>query len=548
MRYSENLFVGLEKLVKLGPPRPALAKTRLILEALESRELLSASPMLVATPVTGAVPAVVATTDSTSLVGQLQASGKLAKPTGPTMLYLNFDGWTNIPFPYSNYYYHDPSSIGRFTGSEQDIQSILYQTAEVFAPFNVEVQQISGDGVYSTAKGATTIFVGVYYGSNEVPIYFYDYPAQNLGRLDDHGFNTNPYDFAFVEQDSFGNASSRAQDLQIVAGIAKEAGFTFGLSQVRTDGLADYPSLPFNGAPFSSALPPDVMSIDSNNDFFSNTPFNVTVGPVTESGGVSAEPIIGSALFPQYRNTYITMQNSFTYLQAVLGPRPTSSQIDVVDEGVDVNSDGNQPAPNLVDPGYYQNPNTPNQSVKPLSINAASTVTGNLKRAGDYAAYQLNLVVGANWVPGDTLSVTPTGGATVNLMVYDETPNTTETSTVVASSINSAPTEMVPEAGHVYYLVVGGASGTSLNTGSFTFTIGAVKTHLLGNTFTVRDARQNVTGQVTLATVSGGQIIGTFTPNDKSKVAVPVSGNIGRPGQRHVGYPFHGVHVHQQDA
>jgi hypothetical protein len=266
-----------------------------------------------------------------------------------------------------------------------------------------------------------------------------------------------------------------------------------------------------------STDPPD------DNDFFNNTPFNVTVGPVTESGGVSPEPITGPTLFPQYRNTYITMQNSFTYLQAVLGPRPTTSQIDVVDEGVDVNSDGNQPAPNLVDPGYYQNPNTPNQSVKPLTINTASTVTGNLKRAGDYMAYQLNLV-GTNWVPGDTLSVTPTGGANVNLMVYDETPNTTETSTVVASSINSAPTEMVPEAGHIYYLVVGGTDATA---GSFTFTIGAVKTHLSGNTFTVRDARQNVTGQVTLATVSGGQITGTFTANDKSKVAVPVSGNIG---------------------
>jgi hypothetical protein len=508
MRYSENLFVGLEKLVKRGPPRPALAKTRLILEALESRELLSASPMLVATPVTGAVPAVVATTDSTSLVGQLQASGKLAKPTGPTMLYLNFDGWFNTPYSGNI----GSSDVGEFTGQEPDIQSILYQTAEVFAPFNVEVLQISGDGNYSTATGATTIFVGTFINGSRTPSQFDDYPQPATST--DHLFNTDKYDIAFVNQDIPGPTTSDVRDLQIVAAIAHEAGHTFGLSHVRTDGIADYPNNPFNGVPFSADLPPDVMSYDSNNDFFNNTTFNVT-----EANGSGTSP----SLFPQYQNTYITMQNSFTYLQAVLGARPTTSQIDVVDEGTEVIADS-QPRPlNLVDPGYYQNPNTPHQSVKPLSINTVSTVTGNLKRAGDYVAYQLNLV-GTNWVPGDTLSVTPTSGVNVNLMVYDETPFSPEASTVVASSINSAPTEMFPEAGHVFYLVVGATYATA---GSFTFTIGAVKTHLPGNTFTVRDAKQNVTGQVTLATVSGGQITGTFTPNDVSKVTVPVSGNIG---------------------
>ena len=35
----------------------------------------------------------------------------------------------------------------------------LYRTAEEFAPFNVIVQQIHGNGVYSTTAGATTIFI-----------------------------------------------------------------------------------------------------------------------------------------------------------------------------------------------------------------------------------------------------------------------------------------------------------------------------------------------------------------------------------------------------
>ena len=259
---------------------------------------------------------------------------------------------------------------------------------------------------------------------------------------------------------------------------------------------------------------PTSSSYDSNNDFFNNATFNVTEA---NSTGTSSD------LFPQYQNTYITMQNSFTYLQAVLGARPTTSQIDVIDEGVDVISDVHPRTLNLVDPGYFQNPNTPNQSVKPLTINSASTVTGNLEQWGDYTAYRLNLV-GANWVAGDTLSITPTAGESINLMVYDETAHTEVTSTVVASSINGAPLEMIPQAGHVLDLVVGGTNGSS---GSFTFTIGAVKTHLPGNTFTVRDAKQNVTGQVTLTSAVGGQISGTFTPNDTSKVAVPVYGNIG---------------------
>ena len=81
--------------------RRAPRRANLQLECLESREVPSVAPLLMAAPVNvtvHAAPAAPATTDATSLVLQLQQSGQLAKPTGPTMLYLNFDGWTNTPY------------------------------------------------------------------------------------------------------------------------------------------------------------------------------------------------------------------------------------------------------------------------------------------------------------------------------------------------------------------------------------------------------------------------------------------------------------------
>src|SRR5262245_56435493 len=73
------------------------------LEALEDRQLLSVTDM------TG--------------VAQL-----FPRHSGPTMLYLNFDGWTA----------QGVSSFQSTTGDRtRDIHEIIYRTAEIFAPFDV---------------------------------------------------------------------------------------------------------------------------------------------------------------------------------------------------------------------------------------------------------------------------------------------------------------------------------------------------------------------------------------------------------------------------
>ena len=505
MQFFKKLLAGVKKRVKSA--RSTFPRSRLTIEALEERAMLSATPLLVAQPTLAPVTAAATATDITTLAKQLQAAGKIAKPTGPTLLYLNFDGWTHTP--YSDAVNGD--NVGAFTGTVRDIQEILYQTAEVFAPFNVEVLQIKGDGVYSTARGATTVFVGVYNGSGITPGDFMDYPSPARGT--DHLPNTDPHDIAFVNQDFVSLSTSHVQDLRIVAGIAHEAGHTFGLAHVRTDGVADYPTNAFTGLTYNPDLPPEVMSYDSNDDFFNNTSFNLT-----EANGTGTN----TDLVPKFGDTIFTTQNSFTYLQTVLGARPTTSQVEVADEGINVMSDKTRTL-NLVDPGYFNAPSTQGQSVKPLAINTASKVTGTLLRAGDRLAYQLNLV-NSGWVPGDALSVTPANGSSVNLLILDETPGDTRATTVVGDAEGNTPVEITPETGHTYVLVVSGA-GTSA--GAFTLTVGAVKTHLQNNNFTVRDASNNIVGHVTLNTVSGGHINGTFTPNDSGKVSVPVTGNIG---------------------
>ena len=54
------------------------------------------------------------------------------------------------------------------------------------------------------------------------------------------------------------------------------SGFPALAAHVRTDGQADYPSNPITGITYNPDLPPDIMSYDSNNDFFSNTAYTVT--------------------------------------------------------------------------------------------------------------------------------------------------------------------------------------------------------------------------------------------------------------------------------
>jgi hypothetical protein len=484
----------------------------LTVEALEDRRLLSLafSPLLPPGNITqlpaSSTSANTTPTDMTQLAAQLQSQGLLQVPSGPTALYLNFDGWTNSGTSAGN--------VGAFPGTPQDRADILYRTAEVFAPFNVQVGELSGDGNFVNQGGATTIFVGPAKGQSFTPGQYNDYPSSNNPNGGtSHLFHTDGYNLSVVDSNLFGNTSSPQHDVGIVTAIAHEAGHTFGLAHVRTDGQSDYPSNPNNPVTFHTNLPEDVMSYDSLNDFFNNTTFNTTAANFT-----SFDP----KLFPNYQGTNILTQNSFSYLQTVLGARPADSHIGVVDENILIPVGFNEATLNLVDPGYYAQPNTPNQSVQPVPVSVSGALVNGILSPGGYDAYQLQ-PTSAGWP--QVVSVVPTAGSSLTLMVYDETSNQLTTGGVVAFGRGNQAIAFTPTRGHAYDLVVVGQPGPL---GGFSFAIGSVQTYLRGQTIQMRDANQVLKGRLTIASQQpDGVISGTFVPNDSSGTTVQIGGLVG---------------------
>jgi hypothetical protein len=123
---------------------------------------------------------------------------------GPTRLYINFDGWKN-----RDKKGHRIEPFRATTRSrDRDIQEILYRTSEIFAPFNVQVVRITGDGNYDKGSvGNTTVFVGgdtarinskgEKYIEAVTPGKYLDYPHPATSTS--HQPNSDPYDIAFVD-------------------------------------------------------------------------------------------------------------------------------------------------------------------------------------------------------------------------------------------------------------------------------------------------------------------------------------------------------------
>jgi hypothetical protein len=242
---------------------------------------------------------------------------------GPTFIYLNFDGGD------VSYTAADSSTvtehISGFTGSAQDIQTIINDVSQIYAPFNVVVQRITGAGNFdSSYAGNTTIFIGAdsnhvaansrKYATSFTPFVFCDAPWAFKGY--NHVPNSDAYDLAFVDpvyQQQAGGPLFVESDSQIASEVAHEAGHTFGLMHVLTgDGM------------YSSSNPPDVMSYDAPNQQFLNQVYLLTdlnYSPTT-GGNVHG----GDHFYPQWNNngTIETMvtQDSYLYLLAVLGPHP----------------------------------------------------------------------------------------------------------------------------------------------------------------------------------------------------------------------------------
>lgn len=479
------------------PRRSASRPIRLNLEALEGRDLCSVSPLPTA-PISGVLaPPELPFSNMTQLAQQMQQNGQMPLPSGTTTLYLNFDGWSNCP-------YNSNQNVNGAALTAMDEQDILYRTTEIFAPFNVRVLPISGNGVYSTDPGSTTIFVNSTTQLNFTPTAFMDYPSTaNPNGGTSHILNSDPYDIAFVNPSVGAPATGLQLNFQTAAAIAHEAGHTFGLGHVRTDGQPDYKDGKFTGVTFSADLPPDVMSYDSNDDFFSNTAYDLTVANNTAKGVID-EP----SLLPNFQGQAIVQQDSFTYLQTVLGARPSTSHVAVVDENQVVAGH----FLNLVDPGYYNN--TPSTNAPAIALN--STVSGTLQ-PGDYAGYLVSVPL--SWQAGQTLTVTATAGIDPNFLISDQTSGG---NIVVGASDKFV--DFQPIAGHTYAIMV---SCNPDQPGAYSFTVGAVGASLAGKNFTLTDANHNVTGHLNITSQTGGVISGTFAPNDGSGVTVNVTGHVG---------------------
>src|SRR5206468_2681808 len=125
--------------------RPLPLRRALAVEPLEERMVLS--PM-----------------DYTDFVQYLNQGAHV----GPTHLYLNFDGFGDNVQPYTHWTgtpkAGDPRGVADPDLTQRDIQEILFRVSEIYAPFNVQVSRLFGNGHYwgdgGGGAGETTIFIG----------------------------------------------------------------------------------------------------------------------------------------------------------------------------------------------------------------------------------------------------------------------------------------------------------------------------------------------------------------------------------------------------
>lgn len=274
---------------------------------------------------------------------------------GATILYVNFDGWKD----YDGKSHDILPYAGRDGLRGQNIQLVLFRTAEIFAPFDVEVRRLRGDAKRDRRpRGNTTIFVGANtthidkkgkkytYASTDYK--FSDYPGKTKG--DAHRPNSDPFDIGFVDpvaqqKDTTGWQTTHSPTT-IARSIAHEAGHTFGLTHV------------------NSSPAPEIMSYDTSNVCFTNRTFRITDKNNTGTSMVNSPDL----QFPSWKNTRIVSQNSFTYLRAALGARASDDHASVAD-------------PNAVGPAFQDGPL--------VELQSGQAQAGIIDRRGDYDVFLL---------------------------------------------------------------------------------------------------------------------------------------------------------------
>jgi hypothetical protein len=465
-------------------------RVRLELEALEERQLLSAYPI----------------TDMTQWAQQFPA------PTHAQNLWINFDGKHN-----------DGQTISAFVaqpGQDRDagIQDILYRVAETFSPFDVQVRRLTGDGNYPTTNGDTTIFVGgdvahlikkgsLYYKitGGFTPANYADYA--NTYRGLDHAPNSDPYDLGFVDPMWWGGSPSAdpaqwtnvEDDAQITQDIAHEAGHTFGLVHVL------------------SSTTPDTMNYGSAGfQYFINQTLPVTTLNYNPATGVTAptpslQPLSHLDMNLGYTTielpVSIQTQNSFTYLQTILGKRYSDGYIHFSDSST-------------VDPSSTNKPASSNWFIGP-----GPSVHGALGRTGDFDVYKIY----APYAKQFHIDVTPDRSTYLypDVMVKDGSGNIVVFSHAGSTSTD-AQVSFQATAGQVYTVVVGSED----THGSGGFTIGVTANDpvpvLTGAafTFTATGSPNFVLGRLLIQSedVNNGTFQGVYT--DTLGITIPVSGQL----------------------
>jgi hypothetical protein len=419
-----------------------------------------------------------------------QIAATLPRHAGPTNLYINFDGGMVPIDPVNNpggasytIRSFETESGDASLDRERDIQDILFQVAEVYAPFDVQVHRIYGAGRYGTGPGDTTVFVGgnlknettsgsglfrttTKYSYSETDGPSADYPRPG------HNINSDPYDVAFVDpvvgslgllvlrpglSTERGADSSHANIFDIKRSIAHEAGHTFGLSHIRADGLTD-------PTPLAPGTVNDVMSYDSPNQFFANQSLTLTAannnGTSTTFTGTKPYYLDYTTAFGPNVGvaTYFKTQNSYLTLDFALGVRPTDQYANVADG-------------TAVDNGTYFGLGRigigPGAAPK-VDLSSKLIQYGTLGRLGDDQVFTITPKTSGFFATN--VSVNPTvGGLRPELLVYDSTGKTLLN---YADPAANGTASLTLANGSTYQIVVASQDGNS--TGSYYIGISSV--------------------------------------------------------------------------
>jgi hypothetical protein len=273
---------------------------------------------------------------------------------GPAKLYINFDGCVNfdgkghliIPFQ------------GTTGHRDMDIQEILFRVSEAFAPFNVQVLRMYGNGHYDRAGGNSTVFIGAQTSNLDEAgrkyQHFYSRGRSHLVTLKEpdttYPLAGSPYHLAYL--DPIGQRPdstawvNMATNLTLSHALVHEAGHCWGLVHVHSADL------------------PDSMNYDkpSNQLCFLDRPFpTAALNWNAKAGKMDQVPL------PKYRGDSITSQNSYRFLMTVLGPRPHNDRPHVADH-------------RIVDAVYSEG------AVQELSPNAP--LEGEIAPRGDYDVFR----------------------------------------------------------------------------------------------------------------------------------------------------------------